>query len=145
MEKDHILLFTYGTLMSGFWNHGYLDADRKTNEDIVMLGEATTVDSFTMFVSGTIPVVQEKPNTEIKGELYMVPPDILEGPIDALEGHPELYIRKYTKVRCKTGTYLAYIYLYPHEIEGAIPVPDGDYRKFMNEVTMQYNEKNIVT
>jgi len=95
MEKNkEVLLFVYGTLKKGGWNHYYL-------KDAEFMGEAETVEKYAMYVSGMIPfVVKNEKISTIKGELYRVNKEILKK-VDLLEGHPFGYKREKVKVRLR--------------------------------------------
>merc|ERR1712203_1305096 len=82
----------YGSLMRGFWNHGYL-------KGATFIGYATTAHKYTMFVSG-IPYADAShypPVSHIKGEVYAVNPKQLAS-LDRLEGHPNFYHREPTRL-----------------------------------------------
>ena len=81
-----IKVFVYGTLMRGFSNH-YLISSCK------YLGQATTVEKYSMHV-GDFPFVNKSPpQSIILGELYEVSEDYHLEQLDELEGHPNEYIR----------------------------------------------------
>lgn len=88
-NKNEVLVFTYGTLMRGLWNHAYL-------RNAKFLGQARTVfDSYEMFDAG-FPVLAETRPQEgslVYGEVYAVDPDTLMG-LDYLESNGSMYNRK---------------------------------------------------
>ena len=80
-------IFVYGTLRQGFGNYERFLTDSK------FVGNAQTVNNYTMFKSG-IPFVN--PNIAsypIVGEVYDVTDEVLAR-LDRLEGHPDWYYRK---------------------------------------------------
>ena len=94
-------IFTYGTLMTGFHNHYYLEHSE-------FLGPSFTVNLFQMYARNprteyhtSIPFVAmeagraavETPSTPIIGETYLVTADQLRQ-MDGLEGHPDWYHRR---------------------------------------------------
>ncbi len=120
MKKEH--LFVYGTLKRGFYNHYYL-------EKAEFVGEATTVEKFSLYVKGFIPYVLKSPKVSyIKGEVYLIDEETLQN-IDLLEGHPYEYYREKTLVRLikNNKTLLAWMYFYKPTKEPGILIPDGIY------------------
>ena len=90
MEKEKHLLFVYGTLKRGFWNHSFLEGEE-------FVGEAETKEKYAMYVSGIPFVVKGEQVSTIKGELYRVSSETLRL-IDRLEGHPNWYRRELVPV-----------------------------------------------
>jgi gamma-glutamylcyclotransferase (GGCT)/AIG2-like uncharacterized protein YtfP len=132
--EEHRLLFVYGTLMSGFYNHRHLE-----HPGVRFIGEARTTRGYGMAASG-IPFMYRLPDhfdstaarlSTVKGELYSVPSWIIEGPIDALEGHPNHYRRQPVYVGVEGAPMVvAEAYLAPYRtIEHLRAVPSGDFRK----------------
>lgn len=89
----HFLLFTYGTLMRGYWNNFYLDNAR-------YLGDFQTCVKFSFSIlNGGIPAVKESWGScpanmlaPVEGELWKVPFEDKDN-LDTLEGHPDFYKR----------------------------------------------------
>jgi gamma-glutamylaminecyclotransferase len=89
-----MLLFVYGSLRKGLPNHPLLS-------DASYIGTYTTRDTYYMagLKSQAYPYVTEEPlhaslqPTQITGELYDLPESLLQT-LDALEGHPDEYMRK---------------------------------------------------
>lgn len=100
-------VFVYGSLMSGFQNHGLLEGAR-------FLCEARTVDPYTMYSLGTYPAVTPEPLTTVVGEVYEVDDETLAG-LDKLEGHPRFYRRELVYVQGPRGLTRAEMYLLPAE------------------------------
>lgn len=111
---DNVLLFVYGTLKSNYGNNRILN-----NAEYV--GNACLDKSFSMYLTenGYFPYVVKEPSPDnVKGELYWITPDILDN-TDALEGHPDFYKRQKTVVTRPDGSTIdAYIYVYPHIVDG---------------------------
>jgi gamma-glutamylcyclotransferase (GGCT)/AIG2-like uncharacterized protein YtfP len=91
LKKEKHLLFVYGTLKRGFWNHYLLDREE-------FIGEAETKEKYAMYVSGIPYVVKGEPVSRIKGEVYRVSSETLKL-IDRLEGHPNWYRRELITVK----------------------------------------------
>jgi gamma-glutamylcyclotransferase (GGCT)/AIG2-like uncharacterized protein YtfP len=118
MEKH--LLFVYGTLKSGFWNHHYL-------EDSEYLGKAETKEKYAMYVGGIPFVVKGQKVSTIKGEVYEVSKDVLKE-IDRLEGHPFAYRREKVKVKLEDGKEVeAWMYFWRNNVEASTLNPEGEY------------------
>ncbi|MEO2068955.1 MAG: gamma-glutamylcyclotransferase [Desulfurobacteriaceae bacterium] len=90
MEEKKYLLFVYGTLKKGFWNHHFLQ-----NEKFV--GKAETKEKYAMYVTRIPFVVKNEKVSTIKGKVYEVSKETLKE-IDRLEGHPEWYKRELVPV-----------------------------------------------
>ena len=88
------LVAVYGTLRKGMGNHRLMG-------DSKYLG-AAEVEGFEMYpcgLSGGFPVIlpvtpSETTSSSIKAEVFEVTEDLLTGPLDRLEGHPEWYKRQ---------------------------------------------------
>lgn len=92
--------FTYGTLRAGQVRHGMLEKGR-----CKFLGEAVTEPKYTLVSLGAYPALLLTGHTEVKGEVYEIPDDILES-IDWIEGYPKYYNR--TEIITSLGPALAY-------------------------------------
>lgn len=80
-------LFVYGTLKEGYPYHIIISDCKK-------VGDAETVNMFTMVDLGPFPMVIDKPKTHtIKGELYEINDKVLTR-LDTLEGYPIFYSRR---------------------------------------------------
>lgn len=127
MEKT-VLLFAYGTLMSGYGNNQYLRNQK-------LIGAGTTDEQYTMYASG-IPFINEnKQTSQIHGELWEVNINALPA-IDALEGHPHWYQRKQIPVTINGEKYTAWLY-FNNENGGRI-VESGNYRTYIKERSLQH-------
>lgn len=114
------LLFVYGTLMYGFHNNTYLD-------NVQLLGTAVTKNKYSMSVDeDNIPRValRAPPAYPIFGELYEIGEDMTE--LDDLE---QGYTREYISVVCNGKEYVASVYFGARD--NGIPIPFGDYRKYI--------------
>jgi gamma-glutamylcyclotransferase (GGCT)/AIG2-like uncharacterized protein YtfP len=123
-------IFTYGTLMSSLHNHYLL-------EDQNFLGQARTVDRFSLLVSPSyLPYLTGRSIfglvSEVIGEVYEVTPRCL-AQLDALERHPTWYERRPLLVDIngiKTQVE-AYFCDYPGQPGHLEVVPNGDYKHFL--------------
>lgn len=118
-------VFVYGTLMTGYWNHGLL-ADSK------LISTATTVEKYVMF-SHSIPFVSESQKvSRIHGELYSVSFQTLNS-LDALESYniqsleTSWYTRKEIQVELADST-IETALIYFNEKENAPIVQTGNFR-----------------
>jgi gamma-glutamylaminecyclotransferase len=127
MEKT-VLLFAYGTLMSGYGNNHYL-----RNQKLIDSG--TTDEKYTMYASGIPFINEEKQTSQIHGELWEVNINALPA-IDALEGHPHWYQRKQIPVTINGEKYTAWLY-FNNENGGKI-VESGNYRTYIKERSLQH-------
>eukprot|EP00927_Polykrikos_kofoidii_P076735 TRINITY_DN73775_c0_g1_i1.p1 TRINITY_DN73775_c0_g1~~TRINITY_DN73775_c0_g1_i1.p1 ORF type:complete len:259 (-),score=26.75 TRINITY_DN73775_c0_g1_i1:175-951(-) len=138
MGDGRHLVFTYGTLMSGFHNNHFMDGAESR-------GCATTVESYRMFVRNpkteyhvSIPfaaahgegAVLDAPEVPIRGEVYAVTGEQLSD-MDGLEQHPTWYHREVVAVRL--GDAIVPCWLYFNEVdmlnvERLAIVPSGDFR-----------------
>lgn len=94
-----MLIFVYGTLLSGLRNHDKLKASS-------FIGHGITIDQFffTYYNTFSYPLItyqqilKDQNKTNIIGEVYNVDNNILEL-LDELEGHPYMYTREKIKVK----------------------------------------------
>lgn len=154
VQHDHeTLVFVYGSLLQGLSNHRRLAVP-----GVRFVGVATTIDKYFMAGLGFPILNSRRPEYFIKGEVYAVPPAVLES-LDQLESHPDAYVRTPISVRVGepsmdgdshqqaagagatptvTGTIVtASVYFGDifWELEGesafdALTVPEGDFRAF---------------
>jgi gamma-glutamylaminecyclotransferase len=128
MEKKteyngNVLLFVYGTLMSGFGNNRLLS-------ESFFVGKAETIGEYSLYASGIPYVYPDKPTSKIKGELWEVTPQQLPR-IDQLEGHPRWYNRQLIDVMCNDTLYKAWLYFMPDaDITRLELIKSGDYREY---------------
>jgi len=88
MTKDN-LVFVYGTLMRGHYNHSLL-----LDNSAVYVDDYTVVDGYKMHSLGAFPAVvpEEEESTPVFGELFYVN-DVGLQQLDMLEGYPNFYNR----------------------------------------------------
>ena len=115
------LLFVYGTLKKGFYNHFYLEKSK-------YLGRAKTLNKYALYLKGFIPFVTKSPKVcQIKGELYLVDDKTLSE-VDLLEGHPDEYFREKVPIVKEDGEVVeAWMYFYPQTKEPGILISTGEY------------------
>mmetsp|Transcript_7602 Transcript_7602/g.12300 ORF Transcript_7602/g.12300 Transcript_7602/m.12300 type:complete len:341 (+) Transcript_7602:2278-3300(+) len=99
------VVFVYGTLKRGFYNHQFLARCKQTR----FVGEGITRNEFYLSVGGPnlIPYLQ-RPQTGlegklVKGEVYLVGDDMLNK-LDVIEDVPRHYVRKVVAVDIQQGT-----------------------------------------
>jgi gamma-glutamylcyclotransferase (GGCT)/AIG2-like uncharacterized protein YtfP len=80
-----MLIFVYGTLMSGLTNHTVM-------QNPTFRGKAVTKDKYSLYCSGIPYMSKKNAHTQIQGELYEVDEEDLKR-VDILEGHPRFYKR----------------------------------------------------
>jgi len=113
------LLFVYGTLMRGFPLHALLEG-RAT-----YLGEATTPGL--LLDLGSYPAALKSATGKIRGEVYLLADPDLWRALDSAEGSQ--YHREQAGIEQTSGGWVeAYVYWYVGPLDGAVPVPGGDYR-----------------
>jgi gamma-glutamylcyclotransferase (GGCT)/AIG2-like uncharacterized protein YtfP len=122
-----MLLFTYGTLRSGYYNNVYLN-------NANYLGKAITKDLFKMYANG-IPFVIDEPYSKIVGDLYEIKDRFDIESIDLLEGHPDNYYREEIPVIYNNTEIIAWMYFYPkHRLLGkTMVVEDGNYESYLTQ------------
>lgn len=127
MSNDNYV-FCYGSLKQGFHNHDIIALDFDThskNKGYDFLGEATTVDKFTMYDIGSFPAITfDEDGKPVSGELYAVDQTTFEL-LDVLEGFPHHYNR--VEVELSVGV-KAWIYYYetPDEDDQVFKGSDDD-------------------
>lgn len=72
-------------------------------EGIDYIGEAVTVDEFSMYIGDFPFVIVNEKQSQVHGELYRISSETNLQPIDELEGHPTEYRRVNVIVRLKDG------------------------------------------
>jgi gamma-glutamylaminecyclotransferase len=102
--RPPMMLFVYGSLLSGERHHDHLGASR-------LVGPATTEPAYTLVDLGAYPALVAEGATSVSGELYEVDADVLAA-LDDFEGHPDEYRR--TPVRLVGGD-AAEAYVLPRE------------------------------
>jgi gamma-glutamylcyclotransferase (GGCT)/AIG2-like uncharacterized protein YtfP len=112
------MVFVYGTLRQGCWNHHLLMGS-------YLVGKGRTSRRFGLYVDKIPFVYKEEAISHITGELYEVDDETL-GRIDRLEGHPQWYRREQEDIQLTDGiTEHAWVYFFP-EKSGKL-IPSGDY------------------
>lgn len=102
-EKDHYLVFVYGTLKQGLWNHSYLN-------EAEFIDKAKTTNKYALYVDRIPYVVKNEAVSYIFGEVYKVDDQIFSH-LDQLEGHPDFYTREEIEVKLQSGKVItAWIY-----------------------------------
>lgn len=136
-------VFVYGTLKKSFYNSYILQDDTKA----LYCGDYTTKSSiYTMYSYGGFPAVSrvEQGGFKIKGELYIVTPDVLEE-MDRLEFHPQWYKRH--RVILDDGTW-AFMYLIPEEdlthLDKVAPTPSPEGVSYYQEWEKGSTKSNLV-
>lgn len=109
------LVFVYGTLRRGGYNHRYL-------QETQCLGACRSAPAFTMLDLGPFPGVVRGGTTAIKGEVYCVDEAGLAS-LDELEGYPV----DYTRERTDTPFGRAWIYLFRAPADDAPMISGGDW------------------
>lgn len=120
-------IFVYGTLMSGFGNNRLLSGSK-------FIGNAITKEKYTMRSRG-IPFVNEnKPTSNIHGEVYKVDKPTLSQ-LDSLEGHPNWYYRKEIDLEMEDGSEIV-AEIYFNDDKSCSIVESGKYR----EITFSFGQ-----
>jgi gamma-glutamylaminecyclotransferase len=115
--REHVI-FVYGTLREGQWNHHLLDSSK-------FLGMAKTKMRYALYGSGVPFLSRADSVSHVKGEVYAVDDATLRR-LDQLEGHPDAYKREQAEVVLQDGTELiAWIYFYD-TAEGNL-IESGDF------------------
>jgi gamma-glutamylcyclotransferase (GGCT)/AIG2-like uncharacterized protein YtfP len=111
------LVFVYGTLRRGSWNHGFLAGQR-------LVGAGRTVEKYALYVAD-IPYVAKEPVSRITGEVYEVA-DACLAALDELEDHPHEYRREQAEIELDSGeTVTAWLYFHPEP--GGRLLASGDF------------------
>ena len=98
----------YGTLMRGHGNHHYLSGQE-------FIGEAETVEEYSLYISGIPFVYPDKKTSKIKGEVFKVVGEEAIRAMDGLEGHPGAYQRRETQAIVNGKEMTVWLYFYPHD------------------------------
>lgn len=120
MQENKYLVFVYGTLRKGFWNHRLLVRSK-------FIGRARTKDKYKLTANGIPFVTDDEKICNIIGEVYEVDKKTLKS-LDFLEGHPIHYQRKMIPVVLEDGTEIdAWCYFYQFSTSGCEVIETGDY------------------
>ncbi len=107
-----MLVFVYGTLKRGFYNHGFLSSS-------VFVGVAATKDKYPMInVEEYFPYLINDKNkgNYVKGEIFEINGETLLK-LDVLEGYPSLYNRENIELKMDTHTVEATVYFLNRKID----------------------------
>ena len=110
------LLFTYGTLMHGRDNHGYMKNSR-------YIGDAVIRD-FGIYELGWYPGIVHESGKTVRGELYCVPPEDFED-IRQLEDDGALYCQEVTDCLWEGCSLKCHTFVYNRGVDGC-PAADGE-------------------
>lgn len=117
-----ILVAVYGSLRKGGkWHHLLAGAD--------FLGAGWTVQAYTLYLTDYPCLEKTQALYQVRVEVYKVSASELQA-LDALEEHPEVYLREPAEVYLDQGPLLqAWIYFYPqaHALPQAVCLSQGDY------------------
>jgi len=112
-SKDNVLqsnvVAVYGTLKKGFGNYySYL-------RNAKHLGRGLTKDKYPLIVQGLPYLIEKKgKGTNVKVDVFKVDNTTMRK-LDALEGHPNWYVRKQIPIRLNGKVVTAWIYFNPRE------------------------------
>ena len=126
MSAAPALLFAYGTLMRALPLHHLIEGRAEFVAAGSIGGRLVDLGGY----PGALPDGQGT----IRGEVYRLQSAELLAALDAAEG-PE-FPRHLTPVRLDDGRRVsAWTYWFNGSVNGAVPIPDGDYRRYMTEET----------
>lgn len=112
------LVFVYGTLLKGEYNHHVLGWAQ-------FVGTTKTPPKYDLFNLGSYPAMVAGGSTAVKGELYAVDDEILSR-LDRLEGHPEYYER--IEIQLEDTTQVHTYLMERDRVTGCPRVSSGDWR-----------------
>lgn len=118
-----MLLFVYGTLMKDMGNDHILESCK-------YLGTAETIQKYSLYVSDfVIPKLINEPNYPIKGELYRIGQQDLSNILNKERKY------NFSKIKVRFNGYFldAFTFIFPHKSEKDSLLPQGDYRKYIND------------
>ena len=117
------MVVVYGSLRQGLHNNPVM------GKDAIKLGTCR-FDGFIMHSLGGFPCVYKKSKSSVVGEVWVVPPNVLEGSLDRLEGHPDWYRRE----QVETPYGKAWIYVMHDQRYHDNPVVEhGDWKRYLEE------------
>ena len=136
IQSESNLIFVYGSLRKGFPNHYFLE------QECQFIGLAKSVEKYSMTANEfivrfgakrAIPFVSKEPETEIMGEIYDVPNNVLKL-LDLLEKHPYWYKREQVDLELvdqkdeEGNPKIINAWLYFNEVDmGEIKIESGDF------------------
>jgi gamma-glutamylaminecyclotransferase len=112
------LIFVYGTLRQGQWNHHFLGSSR-------FVGPARTKQRYALYASEIPFLSRKKAVSHVAGEAYAVDDVTLER-LDELEGHPDAYVREQAEVVLHDGTELT-AWIYFCDVAQGSLIKSGDF------------------
>lgn len=126
---DKTKVAVYGTLRQGEGNHALLER----SEGVTYLGTTTLKPEWKMLSLGGFPALIRCADCTASPvvEVYEVPNEVLEGPLDMLEGYPGWYTRQLVP----TEYGMAWLYFFPEDADVSdLPVIEGgDWVEFNKE------------
>ena len=114
-----MIVFVYGSLMSGFYNHTLMEG-----ADFISDGR---VYDMALYSRGAYPCAVHGIGW-VEGELWEVSA-AQEQALDCLEGHPAFYKREPMTVHTETGAHTAWMYIYQGDVRSMPRVDSGSWRK----------------
>ena len=120
MSAEPDLLFAYGTLMRGRPLHHLIEGRAEFLAAGSISGRLVDLGGYPGALPGGMG--------SIRGEVYRLRSEDLLAALDSEEG-PE-FPRRLTAVRLDDGREIrAWTYWFTGSVNGAVPIPDGDYRR----------------
>lgn len=113
--KERILVFTYGTLMTGRKNH-YIIKEGKCLGDAYIKG-------FALYDLGEYPGIKSEEGKTVKGELYEISEELLPD-LDYFESDGCLYNRVAVNVYMEEEEYKAFVYVYIGSVDDSLKIPE---------------------
>lgn len=120
---DGHLVFVYGSLLKGLANDNLL-------RDAEFVSAGMTEAAYRLVDLGPYPGLVAGGHTSVMGEVYRVPEGLMDA-LDALEEHPDVYVRGQIRLADGLET-LAYV-LRPHLAGGRPEVVSGDWRAYLRQ------------
>jgi gamma-glutamylcyclotransferase (GGCT)/AIG2-like uncharacterized protein YtfP len=113
-------LFAHGTLRQGGRNNGLISGAS-------LVGRASTVEDYALFIIKDKPVLTKRPVMKIKGEVYSVTEEMLTL-VDRFQGHPLINKRELAPVKLDEGGSIeAWIYFHIQPLRASVLVDSGEY------------------
>ena len=130
--NEYNVLFVYGTLLEGEYNHGRLADSKKVADQVWVYGEL--FDTHCGY-----PALYTGNDDKVSGELYEVSPAVMKQ-IDELEGYfgpfdsGNLYDKVEVEVHVGQHTYKALTYVYAQpKTKKLQKIDSGDWRMYARE------------
>lgn len=125
-----VKLAVYGTLRSGFGNHGLISSG---NTSPVGIGK--TVGLHTLTASGIPFVLKDGGDHRVVVEVFEVNDQETLRRLDGLEGHPRWYCREIEQVELEDGT-IVDAWLYFNKEQAGTVITSGDYADYRRRTTV---------